>query len=147
MKLNELKSSEGSRTVAKRVGRGYASGSGKKCGKGHNGQNSRTGGGVRLGFEGGQTPIYRRLPKRGFSNFNHEENYATINIARLESLNDGTEVTLQLLKEEGIITTNLNTLKVLGRGTLSKKLTVHAQKFSKSAVSAIENVGGKVEVI
>lgn len=147
MKLNELTYTEGSKTSSRRVGRGYGSGLGKNSGTGHKGQKSRTGGGVRIGFEGGQSPIYRRLPKKGFSNFNHEEKYATINIAKLEELKNGSKVTLDSLKEQGVIKTKHDTLKVLGRGTLSKKLTVVANKFSKSAIIAIENAGGKTEVI
>ena len=146
MKLNELKSAEGSRTVSKRVGRGYGSGLGKNCGTGHKGQNSRSGGGVRIGFEGGQTPIYRRSPKRGFTNYTEKE-YATINVGDLESLRAGTKVTLESLKEKGLLKTKYTTLKVLGNGTLTKKLTVVANKFTKSAEKAIVDAGGKIEVI
>ena len=146
MKLNELKSAEGSRKVAKRVGRGYGSGLGKNCGTGHKGQNSRSGGGVRIGFEGGQTPIYRRSPKRGFTNYTEKE-YATINVGDLESLRAGTKVTLESLKEKGLLKTKYTTLKVLGNGTLTKKLTVVANKFTKSAEKAIVDAGGKIEVI
>lgn len=146
MKLNELKSAEGSRTVSKRVGRGYGSGLGKNCGTGHKGQNSRSGGGVRIGFEGGQTPIYRRSPKRGFTNYTEKE-YATINVGDLESLRAGSKVTLESLKEKGILKTKYTTLKVLGNGKLTKKLTVVANKFTKSAEKAIVDAGGKIEVI
>ena len=146
MKLNELKSAEGSRQVSKRVGRGYGSGLGKNCGTGHKGQNSRSGGGVRIGFEGGQTPIYRRSPKRGFTNYTEKE-YATINVSDLETLKDGTKVTLETLKEQGILKTKYDTLKVLGNGKLTKKLTVVANKFTKSAEKAIVDAGGKIEVI
>ena len=146
MKLNELKSAEGSRKVSKRVGRGYGSGLGKNCGTGHKGQNSRSGGGVRIGFEGGQTPIYRRSPKRGFTNYTEKE-YATINVGDLESLRAGTKVTLESLKEKGLLKTKYTTLKVLGNGTLTKKLTVVANKFTKSAEKAIVDAGGKIEVI
>ena len=146
MKLNELKSAEGSRKVAKRVGRGYGSGLGKNSGTGHKGQNSRSGGGVRIGFEGGQTPIYRRSPKRGFTNYTEKE-YATINVGDLEALKAGSKVTLESLKEKGILKTKYNTLKVLGNGTLTKKLTVVANKFTKSAEKAIVDAGGKIEVI
>lgn len=146
MKLNELKSAEGSRKVAKRVGRGYGSGLGKNCGTGHKGQNSRSGGGVRIGFEGGQTPIYRRSPKRGFTNYTEKE-YATINVGDLETLKAGSKVTLESLKEKGILKTKQTTLKVLGNGTLTKKLTVVANKFTKSAEKAIVDAGGKIEVI
>lgn len=146
MKLNELKSAEGSRQISKRVGRGYGSGLGKNCGTGHKGQNSRSGGGVRIGFEGGQTPIYRRSPKRGFTNYTEKE-YATINVSDLESLKAGTKVTLETLKEQGILKTKYNTLKVLGNGKLTKKLTVVANKFTKSAEKAIVDAGGSIEVI
>ena len=146
MKLNELKSAEGSRQVSKRVGRGYGSGLGKNCGTGHKGQNSRSGGGVRTGFEGGQTPIYRRSPKRGFTNYTEKE-YATINVSDLETLKNGTKVTLETLKEQGILKTKYDTLKVLGNGKLTKKLTVVANKFTKSAEKAIVDAGGKIEVI
>ena len=146
MKLNELKSAEGSRKVSKRVGRGYGSGLGKNSGTGHKGQNSRSGGGVRIGFEGGQTPIYRRSPKRGFTNYTEKE-YATINVGDLESLRAGTKVTLESLKEKGLLKTKYTTLKVLGNGTLTKKLTVVANKFTKSAEKAIVDAGGKIEVI
>ena len=146
MKLNELKSAEGSRQVSKRVGRGYGSGLGKNCGTGHKGQNSRSGGGVRIGFEGGQTPIYRRSPKRGFTNYTEKE-YATINVSDLETLTDGTKVTLETLKEQGILKTKYDTLKVLGNGKLTKKLTVVANKFTKSAEKAIVDAGGSIEVI
>jgi large subunit ribosomal protein L15 len=146
VKLNELKSAEGSRKVAKRVGRGYGSGLGKNSGTGSKGQNSRSGGGVRIGFEGGQTPIYRRSPKRGFTNYTEKE-YATINVGDLESLKAGSKVTLESLKEKGILKTKYNTLKVLGNGKLTKKLTVVANKFTKSAEKAIVDAGGKIEVI
>ena len=146
MKLNELKSAEGSRKVAKRVGRGYGSGLGKNSGTGSKGQNSRSGGGVRIGFEGGQTAMYRRSPKRGFTNYTEKE-YATINVADLETLKDGSKVTLEMLKEQGILKTKYNTLKVLGNGKLTKKLTVVANKFTKSAEKAIVDAGGSIEVI
>ena len=146
MKLNELKSAEGSRQVEKRVGRGYGSGLGKNCGTGHKGQNSRSGGGVRIGFEGGQTSLYRRSPKRGFTNYTEKE-YATINVSDLETLKDGTKVTLETLKEQGILKTKYDTLKVLGNGKLTKKLTVVANKFTKSAEKAIVDAGGSIEVI
>lgn len=146
MKLNELKSAEGSRQVNKRVGRGYASGLGKNCGTGHKGQNSRSGGGVRIGFEGGQSTLYRRSPKRGFTNYTEKE-YATINVSELEALRAGSKVTLEMLKEKGILKTKYNTLKVLGNGKLTKKLTVVANKFTKSAEKAIVDAGGSIEVI
>ena len=146
MKLNELKSAEGSRKVAKRVGRGYGSGLGKNSGTGSKGQNSRSGGGVRIGFEGGQTTMYRRSPKRGFTNYTEKE-YATINVGELDSLKAGSKVTLESLKEKGILKTKYNTLKVLGNGKLTKKLTVVANKFTKSAEKAIVDAGGTIEVI
>ena len=145
MKLNELKSAEGSRKTERRVGRGYGSGLGKNCGTGHKGQRSRSGGGVSIGFEGGQTPIFRRTPKRGFTNYTSKE-YAIVNVSDLESLKAG-KVTLETLKEAGIVKTNLTALKVLGNGTVTKKFTVVANKFSKSAQKAIEDAGGKIEVI
>ena len=146
MKLNELKSAEGSRQVSKRVGRGYGSGLGKNCGTGHKGQNSRSGGGVRIGFEGGQTPMYRRSPKRGFTNYTEKE-YATVNVGDLESLKAGSKVTLETLKEKGILKTKYTALKVLGEGKLTKNLTVVANKFTKSAEKAIVDAGGSIEVI
>ena len=146
MKLNELKSAEGSRQVSKRVGRGYGSGLGKNCGTGHKGQNSRSGGGVRIGFEGGQSTLYRRSPKRGFTNYTEKE-YATINVSELETLKAGSKVTLEVLKEKGLLKTKYNTLKVLGYGKLTKKLTVVANKFTKSAEKAIVDAGGSIEVI
>ena len=146
MKLNELKSAEGSRQVSKRVGRGYGSGLGKNCGTGHKGQNSRSGGGVRIGFEGGQTSLYRRSPKRGFTNYTEKE-YATVNVGDLERLNAVSKVTLESLKENGILKTKYTSLKVLGNGKLTKKLTVVANKFTKSAEKAIVDAGGSIEVI
>jgi large subunit ribosomal protein L15 len=145
VKLNELKSAKGSRQTEKRVGRGYGSGLGKNCGTGVKGQKSRTGGGVRIGFEGGQSPIFRRSPKRGFSNYCAKE-YAVVNVSDLETLKAG-KVTLETLKEAGIVKGDLTSLKVLGNGTVTKKFTVVANKFSKSAQKAIEDAGGKIEVI
>ena len=146
MKLHELQASQGSRDKHFRVGRGVGSGNGKTSGRGQKGQNSRTSGGTRLGFEGGQMPIYRRLPKRGFNNVNHHE-YAVVNIALLNKFEDGSVVTPALLVENGLVRKEYNGIKVLGNGELSKKLTVQAHKFSKSAVAAIEAAGGKTEVI
>ena len=146
MKLNELKSAEGSRKVAKRVGRGYGSGLGKNSGTGSKGQNSRSGGGVRIGFEGGQTAMYRRSPKRGFTNYTEKE-YATVNVGDLEALRAGSKVTLESLKEKGILKTKYNTLKVLGNGNLEKALTVKANKFTESAIQKISKAGGKAEVL
>ena len=146
MKLHELKYTEGARQDSKRLGRGQGSGQGKTAGKGHKGQNARSGGGVALGFEGGQTPIYRRIPKRGFTNI-HRIEYAIVNIEQLNRFENGVEITPELLIESGIVKKELNGIKILGVGTLEKKLTVKAHKFSKSAVTLIEQAGGKVEVI
>ena len=147
MKLNELKYNEGSKKDIKRLGRGSSSGTGKTSGRGENGQKSRSGGGVRVGFEGGQLPLYRRLPKRGFSNAMFKKTYAVINVSDLNKFEEGTEVTPELLFEMGIIKKQLSGIKVLGNGELTKKLTVEAVKFSKSAKEAIEKAGGKVEVL
>lgn len=146
MKLHELKPAEGSRHARKRVGRGIGSGLGKTSGRGHKGQNARSGGGVRPGFEGGQTPLFQRLPKRGFHNFNRKE-YAIVNLEQLNQFEDGTEVTPELLLETRVISKLKSGVKILGKGTVEKKLTVKAHKFSKSAKEAIESAGGNVEVI
>ena len=146
MKLHELQATEGSRQEHFRKGRGLGSGNGKTSGKGHKGQNARSGGGVRLGFEGGQLPLFRALPKRGFKNVNHV-NFATINVSALERFEAGTVVTPALLKENGLLTKEYDGLKVLGEGTLSKALTVQANAFSKSAEEIISKAGGKIEVI
>ncbi|MGL4523456.1 MAG: 50S ribosomal protein L15 [Bacilli bacterium] len=146
MKLHELKPAEGSRKERKRLGRGIGSGQGKTAGKGHKGQNARSGGGVRLGFEGGQTPLFRRLPKRGFTNINRKE-FAIVNLERLNQFEEGTVVTPELLLETGVISKLRSGVKVLGNGKLEKKLTVKASKFSESAVQAIEAAGGTTEVI
>lgn len=146
MKLHEYKSVEGSRHRRKRLGRGMSSGFGKTSGKGHKGQNARSGGGTRPGFEGGQTPLFQRLPKRGFTNINRKE-YAVINIETLNQFEDGTEISPEQLLEAGVVSKLRSGLKVLGEGSLDKKLTVKANRFSASAVTAIEAAGGKVEVI
>jgi large subunit ribosomal protein L15 len=146
MKLHELKPAEGSRKERKRLGRGIGSGQGKTAGKGHKGQNARSGGGVRLGFEGGQTPLFRRLPKRGFTNINRKE-YAVVNLDALNVFEDGTEVTPELLIETGLVRKELAGIKVLAKGSLEKKLTVKAHKFSSTAKEAIEAAGGQTEVI
>ncbi|MFS0656584.1 50S ribosomal protein L15 [Bacillus sp. 179-C3.3 HS] len=146
MKLHELKPSEGSRKVRNRVGRGIGSGNGKTSGKGHKGQNARSGGGVRPGFEGGQMPLFQRLPKRGFTNINRKD-YAVINLDRLNSFDEGTEVTPELLLETGTLSKLKAGVKILGNGKLEKKLTVKANKFSASAKEAIEAAGGTAEVI
>ena len=147
MKLHELQPHEGSVQTRKRVGRGAGSGLGKTSGKGHKGQNARTGGGVRLGFEGGQLPLFRRLSKRGFNNYNFRTNYATINVSDLEGFEDGTEVTVELLLDTGLVKKELDGVKVLGSGELTKKLFVKANAFSETAKAKIEKNGGKAEVI
>ena len=146
MKLHELQPAEGSRKVRNRVGRGTSSGNGKTSGRGHKGQKARSGGGVRLGFEGGQTPLFRRLPKRGFTNVNRKE-YAVINLDVLNRFEDGTKVTPVTLVEAGIEKNEKAGIKVLGNGSLDKKLTVKAAKFSKHAQETIEAAGGSIEVI
>ena len=147
MKLEELKKNPGATHSKKRVGRGSGSGLGKTSGKGHKGQNARSGGGVRPLFEGGQLPLYRRLPKRGFSNAMFKKTYAVINVSDLNKFEEGTEVTPELLFEMGIIKKQLSGIKVLGNGELTKKLTVRAHKFSSIAKEKIEAAGGKAEVI
>lgn len=144
--LNELKPVEGARHSRKRLGRGCGSGLGKTSGKGNKGQNARSGGGVRPGFEGGQIPLFQRLPKRGFNNINRKE-YAIVNLADLEKFENGTKVTLETYFETGLVKKVFNGIKVLGEGTLTKKLTVQAHKFSAAAKEAIEAAGGTVEVI
>lgn len=146
MRLHELKKTEGSTKVSKRKGRGQGSGLGKTAGRGHKGQNARSGGGVRLGFEGGQMPLYRRLPKRGFTNI-WGTKYTTLNVSELNRFEDGQEVTLELLKEKGIVKQVKDGVKILGNGKLEKKLTVKANKFSKTAIEKIESAGGKAEVL
>lgn len=146
MRLHELKIAEGSTKAPKRVGRGQGTGQGKTAGRGMNGQNSRSGGGVRLGFEGGQMPLYRRLPKRGFTNHFAKE-YAEINVKDLNRFEDGAVVDCTALFEAGLVKQVKDGVKVLGNGELTKKLTVKAEKFSKSAVAKIEAAGGKAEVL
>lgn len=146
MKLHEMKYTEGSRSKRNRVGRGPGSGNGKTSGRGQKGQKARSGGGVRLGFEGGQTPLARRLPKRGFTNFTRKV-YAIVNVESLNRFDDGIEVTPVLLIESGLVKKELDGIKILGQGELEKKLVVKANKFSKSAVAVIEQAGGKAEVI
>ena len=146
MKLNELKHAEGAKTPRYRKGRGLGTGNGKNAGSGNKGQNSRTGGGVRPGFEGGQNPLYRRLPKFGFYN-GGRVSYAIVNLSKLNVFEDGTVVTPTLLIEKGLVKKELDGVKILGNGSLTKKLTVKASKFSKSAEKAIVEAGGKVEVI
>lgn len=146
MRLHELRKAEGSTKVAKRKGRGQGSGLGKTAGRGHKGQNARSGAGVRLGFEGGQMPLYRRLPKRGFTNI-WGTTYTTLNVSDLNRFEDGQEVTAELLKEAGLIKKTNDGVKILGDGNLEKKLTVKANKFSKTAIEKIESAGGKAEVL
>ncbi|WP_416148198.1 50S ribosomal protein L15 [Salipaludibacillus sp. HK11] len=146
MELHELKPSVGSRKERKRKGRGIGTGNGKTAGKGHKGQNARSGGGVRPGFEGGQMPIFRRLPKRGFKNPNRTE-YAIVNLDTLNLFDEGTEVTPALLVETGAVKNSKNGIKVLGNGSLERKLTVKAHKFSGSAKEAIVAAGGTTEVV
>lgn len=146
MRLEDLKPVEGSTHRKKIVGRGIGSGVGKTSGKGHKGQNARSGGGVRPGFEGGQMPLYRRLPKRGFTNI-FAKKYVTVNVEVLDKFNDGDEVTAEALLEKGIISKTLDGVKVLGRGEVTKKVTVKVAKISESAKEKIEKAGGKAEVI
>jgi len=146
MKLHELKPAEGARKERNRVGRGIGSGNGKTSGRGHKGQNARSGGGVRLGFEGGQTPLFQRLPKRGFTNINRKE-YAVVNLDALNRFEDGTEVTPELLIETGVVRNEKSGIKILAKGNIEKKLTVKANKFSSAAKEAIEAAGGSTEVV
>lgn len=146
MKLHELKAPQGSTHSRKRKGRGTATGQGKTAGRGMNGQNSRSGGGVRLGFEGGQMPLYRRLPKRGFNN-KWAKVYATINVDDLDRFDAGTEVTPELLKATGLVKQVVDGIKILGDGELQKALTVKAHKFTRQAAEKINAAGGKAEVI
>ena len=146
MKLHELKPAEGARKDKTRVGRGTGSGCGKTSGRGHKGQKSRSGGGVRPGFEGGQMPIYRRLPKRGFKNI-WRKNYAEVNVSRLNVFEDGSTVDAVALVEVGILKNVLDGVRILGDGELTKKLNVKAQGFTKNAIQKIEAAGGSAEVI
>ena len=145
MKLHELENLNAKNR--KRIGRGPGSGTGKTSGKGHKGQNARSGGGVRPGFEGGQLPLYRRLSKRGFNNYNFRTVYATVNVSDLERFDEGTVVDMELLKSVRLVNKEIEGLKGLGNGELTKKLTVKANKFSATAKEKIENVGGTTEVI
>ena len=145
MKLHELGPAAGSTTAPKRLGRGVGSGLGKTSGKGHKGAKARSGGGKRPGFEGGQMPLYRRVPKKGLTNIFRTE-YATVNVGQLEVFDNGTVVTAAMLKEAKIIRKTLDGVKVLGNGELTKKLTVEAAKFTASAKEKIEALGGKAEV-
>ena len=145
MKLHELSPAPGSVKDSFRKGRGAGSGNGKTAGKGHKGQNARSGGGVRLGFEGGQLPLYRKLPKRGFKN-RFAVNYALVNVSELNKFEDGDTVNLEKLMECGVVKKPLDGLKVLGNGEITKKLTVEAKVFSATAKEKIEAAGGKTEV-
>ncbi|KRL86279.1 50S ribosomal protein L15 [Lacticaseibacillus pantheris] len=146
MKLHELTPSEGSRHSRKRLGRGTSSGQGKTAGKGTKGQLARQGGKTRLGFEGGQMPLFRRMPKRGFKNVNRKD-YAVINLADLNRFDDGTEVTPALLVESGLVKNELDGIKLLGNGELTKKLTIKVAKASATAKEAVAAAGGSIEVI
>ena len=147
MKLHELSSALGSTHRRKVVGRGPGSGHGKTSGRGEKGQKARSGGGVSPWFEGGQTPLYKRLPRRGFSNKRFETKYAIVNVSDLNRFKDGETVTPALLKESGLVKKELNGVKVLGNGKLEKKLTVQANVFTNSAITKIEEMGGTTEVI
>lgn len=146
MNLHTLKPAEGARKERNRVGRGQGSGNGKLAGRGQGGQGQRSGKGVRLGFEGGQQPLFRRLPKRGFTNINRKE-YTIVNLDTLNMFEEGTLVSPALLFEAGVIKKELSGIKILGEGKLEKKLTVQAHKFSKTAEEAITAAGGSIEVI
>jgi large subunit ribosomal protein L15 len=146
MELHELKPSEGSRHSRKRLGRGTSSGTGKTAGRGQKGQLARSGGKTRIGFEGGQMPLFRRMPKRGFKNINRKE-YAIVNLKDLNKFSDGAEVSLQTLKEAGIVKKEFDGVKLLANGEVSAKLTVKVAKSSDAATKAIEAAGGSVEVI
>ncbi|MCH5287682.1 MAG: 50S ribosomal protein L15 [Christensenellaceae bacterium] len=147
MKLHELKPAAGSTTASKRLGRGVGSGLGKTSGKGHKGAKARSGGGKRPGFEGGQMPLYRRVPKKGFSNYPFRTIYETVNVERLEVFENGDVVTPETLIEKGIIRKVCDGVKIMGNGDLTKKLTVKAAKFTATAKEKIEAVGGTAEVI
>ena len=146
MKLHELKASAGATSAPKRKGRGTATGQGKTAGRGMNGQRSRSGGRVRPGFEGGQMPLYRRIPKRGFSNIWGTE-YTVVNVSELNKFEDGATVDVEAMKAAGLAKQIKDGIKILGNGTIEKKLTVKANKFSKTAIEKIESAGGKAEVI
>ncbi len=147
MRLHELKPAEGSKRKSIRKGRGTATGRGKTAGRGQDGQNSRSGGGVRIGFEGGQMPLARRLPKRGFSNHPFKKEFAIINLDKLNTLKSGSEVTIDSLKELGMVKNKYENVKILGDGEITIPLTIKVTKVSKSAKEKIESAGGKVEVL
>ena len=146
MKLYELSPAEGSKKEAKRIGRGHGSGQGKTAGKGHKGQKARAGKGMRVGFEGGQMPLQRRIPKRGFNNI-FRKNVVAINVGTLNKFEDGAVVDIAALTEKGIVKNSFDSVKILSNGTVTKKLTVKANAFSKGAAAKIEAAGGKTEVI
>jgi large subunit ribosomal protein L15 len=146
MQLHELKPRPGSKHRVKRLGCGESSGHGKTSGKGHKGQKARSGGSIRLGFEGGQMPLIRRLPKRGFNNAEFKASFAIVNLDDLERFEEGTHVTEQLLREEGIINGSFDGVKILGRGALTRRLTVEADKFSEAARQGIEKAGGSAVI-
>jgi large subunit ribosomal protein L15 len=147
MKLHELSPAPGSAKAAFRKGRGHGSGNGKTAGKGHKGQKARAGRGVRIGFEGGQMPLQRRIPKRGFNNTVFETKYATINVSDLNCFDDGAVVDDKAIIEAGLLKKTLDGIKILGRGDIGKKLTVNVKAYSESAKQKIEQAGGKAEVI
>lgn len=146
MKIHELTPALDSNKAVKRIGRGHGSGNGKTAGKGHKGQNARSGGGVRIGFEGGQMPLARRIPKRGFNNI-FATKYAIVNVSDLNKFKDGTVVDTELLIASGLVKKVNDGVKILGNGDLTAKLTVKAAKFSQSAIDKIEKAGGKAEVM
>jgi large subunit ribosomal protein L15 len=147
VRLEDLKPAEGSRADSYRKGRGHGSGNGKTGGKGHKGQNARAGGGVRPGFEGGQMPLYRRVPKRGFNNKNFAKVYAEVNVSDLNRFENGVTVNEQLLKEQGLVNKVIDGISILGNGEINKKLTIQATRFTASAKQKIEAAGGKVEEV
>lgn len=147
MKLNELKPAAGSTKTSKRKGRGHATGNGKTAGRGRDGQNSRSGGGVRIGFEGGQMPLYRRIPKRGFTNARFKKNYAEVKLESLNSFRSGSTVDEAKMVEAGLVKKTLDGIVILGNGEITKKLTVKASRFTKTAAEKIEAAGGKAEVV
>ena len=147
MKLSDLQASKGSRTNAWRKGRGHGSGNGKTAGRGHKGQKSRSGGGVRIGFEGGQMPLYRRMPKRGFNNKRFANVYAEVNVSQLDRFDDNAVIDVQALLDRKIIREAYDGVVILGKGEVNKKFTVKATRFSKSAAEKITAAGGKVEVV
>jgi large subunit ribosomal protein L15 len=147
MKLHELQPTPGSAKLPKRKGRGHGTGNGKTAGKGHKGQNARAGGGVRIGFEGGQMPLYRRIPKRGFNNTRFRTVYAIVNVCDLDIFENGTEVGVEELKQKGLVKKTFDGVAILGNGEISKKLIVKAAKFSKAAEEKLKSAGGKAEVV